>query len=182
MPTIVQTFQGRVTGLWGQASIRGADGKMHPLKLGDLIQQGDVILTTQDGIVRLSPEGSDIELAEGSGGAKKPAIDEIDRVISALNDADPQAATAAGLAGGDGAGDLTPGLRVDRVSEGLTPFALLQGASGDEPLRNIRPPAATTDAVATDAPGPSSIRTPPIAATSRALQTQLRSTGSCTSI
>ena len=77
-----------------------------------------------------------------------------DSVISALNDADPQAATAAGLAGGDGAGDLTPGLRVDRVSEGLTPFALLQGASGDEPLRNIRPPAATTDAVATDAPAP----------------------------
>ena len=103
MPTIVQTFQGRVTGLWGQASIRAADGKMHPLKLGDIVHQGDVILTTQDGIVRLSPEGSDVELAGGPADAKKPAIDEIDRVISALNDADPQAATAAGVAGGDGA-------------------------------------------------------------------------------
>ena len=154
MPTIVQTFQGRVTGLWGHASIRGADGKMHPLKLGDLIRQGDVILTTQDGIVRLSPEGSDIELAGGPSGAKKPAIDEIDRVISALNDADPQAATAAGLAGGDGAGDLTPGLRVDRVTEGLTPFALLQGAGGDEPARNARNPAAASEAVTTDAPVP----------------------------
>jgi len=154
MPTIVQTFQGRVTGLWGQASIRGADGKMHPLKLGDFIQQGDVILTTQDGIVRLSPEGSDIELAAGPSGAKKPATDEIDRVISALNDADPQAATAAGLAGGDGGGDLTPGLRVDRVNEGLTPFALLQGAGGDESARGARDPAAASDAFATDAQVP----------------------------
>jgi T1SS-143 domain-containing protein len=154
MPTIVQTFQGRVTGLWGQASIRGADGKMHPLKLGDLIHQGDVILTTQDGIVRLSPEGSDIELAGGPGGAKKPAIDEIDRVINALNDADPQAATAAGLAGGDGAGDLTPGLRVDRVTEGLTPFALLQGGGGDESLRNARDTAAASGAASTDAAVP----------------------------
>lgn len=152
MPTIIQTFQGRVTGLWGQASIRGADGKMHPLKLGDFIQQGDVILTTQDGIVRLSPEGSEIELAGGSDGAKKPAIDEIDRVISALNDADPQAATAAGLAGGDGAGDLAPGLRVDRVNEGLTPFALLQGAAGDESARNTRGPTAAPDVVTPDAP------------------------------
>ena len=154
MPTIVQTFQGKVTALWGHASIRGADGKMHPLKLGDLVHQGDVILTSQDGIVRLSPEGSDIELAGGARPAK-PAVDEIDRVINALNDADPQVATAAGLAGGDGAGDLTPGLRVERVSEGLTPVSLLQGGAGDEPLRAARDVAAArADGVTTAAPEP----------------------------
>ena len=56
MPTIVQTFQGRVTALWGTASMRGADGKMHVLKLGDLVHRGDVILTSQDGIVKLTPD------------------------------------------------------------------------------------------------------------------------------
>ena len=162
MPTIVQTFQGRVTGLWGQASIRAADGKMHPLKLGDIVHQGDVILTTQDGIVRLSPEGSDVELAGGPADAKKPAIDEIDRVISALNDADPQAATAAGVAGGDGGGDLTPGLRVDRVSEGLAPFAMLQGSGSDESSRTARDVSAAAETGA-PVPPPQALNSTPIA-------------------
>ena len=35
MPTMIQTVSGRVTGLWGKAMIRGADGKMRPLKMGD---------------------------------------------------------------------------------------------------------------------------------------------------
>jgi len=56
MPTIVQTVQGRVTGLWGHALVRGADGKTRALKLDDLVVRGDVILTTQDGIVQLTPE------------------------------------------------------------------------------------------------------------------------------
>ena len=130
MPTLIQTTQGRVTGLWGRASIRAADGKMHPLKLGDMVHRGDVILTSQDGIVRLSPDGSDLVMAAAT---KKPvAGDDIDRVINALNESDPQAATAAGLAGGDGAGDLTPGLRVDRITEGLTSASLPTRASDND--------------------------------------------------
>src|SRR5438876_976636 len=56
MPTLLQTTHGRVTALWGSALIRGADGKMHALKVGDIVNRGDVILTTQDGIVELAPE------------------------------------------------------------------------------------------------------------------------------
>ena len=43
--------------------------------------------------------------------------DDANRVIAQLNSDDPEAATAAGLAGGDGG--LQPGLRVDRISEGV---------------------------------------------------------------
>ena len=52
MPTMIQTTSGKVTGLWGRAMIKGADGKMRPLNIGDYVVKGDVILTTQDGIVR----------------------------------------------------------------------------------------------------------------------------------
>ena len=58
MPILIQTTQGRVTGLWGTAYIRGTDGKMHLLKLGDMVHKGDEILTTQNGIVQLTPEDS----------------------------------------------------------------------------------------------------------------------------
>ncbi|HUG24399.1 Ig-like domain-containing protein, partial [Piscinibacter sp.] len=120
MPTILQTAQGQVTGLWGAALIRGADGKMRALKLGDIVHRGDVILTTQDGIVRLAP----VPEAEA---AVLPPSDDIDRVITGLNTDDPTAATAAVLAG-DGGGELGPGLRVDRIVETLGASASLPGA------------------------------------------------------
>ena len=116
MPTLVQTVQSRVTGLWGSALIRGADGKMHVLKMGDVVRKGDVILTTQDGIVQLTPDRDEPPLA-------RSAATELDRVIDALNSDDREAATAAGLTGGDGS-EFTPGLRVDRVVENVTPASL----------------------------------------------------------
>ncbi len=118
MPTIVQTAQSRVTGLWGSALIRSADGKMRTLKLDDVVQKGDVILTTQDGIVRLSPDRDAAPVAN-----TEPT--EIDRIIAALNQGDREAATAAGLNAGDSAA-FGPGLRVDRVVEAVTPGGLLQ--------------------------------------------------------
>jgi hypothetical protein len=54
MPTIVQTVNGKVTGLWGSALRRTPDGKLISLKMGDEVLKGDVILTTQDGIVQLT--------------------------------------------------------------------------------------------------------------------------------
>ena len=129
MPTIVQTVSGRVTGLWGHALIRGADGKMHALKLGDIVHRGDVILTTQDGIVQLTPEDT------STSAKATPAADDIDRVIAGINTDDPTAATAA-IGTADGAGDLSPGLRVDRVSEAVTP--------GGGLLTTGAAPAATT--------------------------------------
>ncbi|MEP6872967.1 MAG: tandem-95 repeat protein [Burkholderiales bacterium] len=122
---MIQTVQGRVTGIWGVARIRGADGKMHLLKLGDMVHKGDVILTTQNGIVQFSPEDSNT--AHSAMTHLKPGAQsegDLDRVISALNESDPQAATAAGVSGGDGAGDLLPGLRVDRIAESVTPASL----------------------------------------------------------
>ncbi len=118
MPTILQTVEGTVTGLWGSALIRGTDGKMRPLKVGDLVHRGDVILTTQNGIVQLTPEHGP-ETAK----APVPPGDDVDRVIADLNSPQPTDATAATL-GGDGAGDLTPGLRVDRIVESTSPAAL----------------------------------------------------------
>ena len=53
MPIIVHSNPGRVTGLWGSAMIRLRDGKLHPLKVGDEINKGDLLLTSQDGIVEL---------------------------------------------------------------------------------------------------------------------------------
>src|SRR6185295_6703895 len=111
MPTIVQTVSGRVTGLWGSALIRGADGKMHALKVGDLVHRGDVLLTTQNGIVEI---GDETDTAT----AFTPKTVDIDRVIAGLNDNDPQAATAATLAA-DGSNSSEPGLRVDRIVETL---------------------------------------------------------------
>ena len=136
MPTTVQTFQGRVTGLWGSASIQGADGKMRALKVGELVNKGDMILTSQDGIVQLSPDDTAAAqraaLATGTpvaSAATASASPEIDRVISGLDEPDSADAPAAGVVGGDGAGDLSPGLRVDRIVESLTPAGLaLPGA------------------------------------------------------
>ena len=54
MPTLLQTSHGKVTGIWGSALLRGADGQMRALKIGDEVHRGDVILTTQDGIVQLT--------------------------------------------------------------------------------------------------------------------------------
>ena len=85
---------------------------MHVLKVGDAVHTGDVILTSQNGIVQMTDERGASQLA-----TLLPP-DDANRVIEQLNSDDPDAATAAGLAGGDGG--LQPGLRVDRISEGVS--------------------------------------------------------------
>ena len=139
MPTIIQTFQGRVTGLWGAASMRGADGKMRVLKLGDIVNKGDVILTSPDGIVQLSPDDSAAQALAATriGQALAPAT-EIDRVITGLNDANPQDAPAAGLGGDGGGGELFAGLRVDRITEPVTPLGLAQTVTTGNVLFDVR--------------------------------------------
>lgn len=102
MPTIVQTQQGTVTGLWGQALIRGTDGRFRVLRMGDLVKRGDVLLTTQDGIVQLTPQ-ADEPLLAGTGPI----------------DINP----AAG--GSPDSGEVGEGLRVARIVEVLTPASLV---------------------------------------------------------
>ncbi len=120
MPTIIQTVNGKVTGLWGSALRRTPSGKLISLKMGDLVNKGDVILTTQDGIVQLSPEPDAPRVAA----AAAPDTD-LDRVIAELNEPDARTAPAAGLNVGDGTG-LQPGLRVGRISEDITPASFTQ--------------------------------------------------------
>jgi VCBS repeat-containing protein len=109
MPIISQTLQSRVTGLWGSALIKGANGKMRVLKVGDEVVKGDVILTTQKGIVRLS---------------------DARETVAAVNPDEIDINPAAGLNGGDGGG-FEPGLRVDRVVEGVTAAGLLISAANE---------------------------------------------------
>src|SRR5436853_6686783 len=88
MPTIVRTVEGIVTALWGRAMIRGLDGKMKPLELGALVHHGDVILTTQDGIVQIS-DGDEHRVAT------RLRADGLDTVIQAINDRSTPEATGA---------------------------------------------------------------------------------------
>ncbi len=103
MPTLIQSAGGRVTAIFGKATIRGADGKSRPLAVGDYVRKGDVILTTQDGIVQINPD------------APAPKLVNLDNL-------EPTAA-------GDGGGSLGEGLRVGRVGEGTS--ATVIGPSGD---------------------------------------------------
>ncbi|MBP8271196.1 MAG: hypothetical protein KAX42_04915, partial [Sphaerotilus sp.] len=101
---------GIVTGLWGGAVKRLDDGSTTPLKLGDVIQKGDVLLTAQRGIVQLSIEGKRF-LTTGD-----PALD---KLVAGLNDGELDFATGAGAEGGDGS--LQAGVVVDRVIEIVSP-------------------------------------------------------------
>uniref|UniRef100_UPI0037BF073E Ig-like domain-containing protein n=1 Tax=Ideonella sp. TaxID=1929293 RepID=UPI0037BF073E len=102
---------GKVVGVWGGALLRTADGEMRPLKTGDVIKKGDVVLTTQDGIVQIE-------------GAKTTNSALIDRVIADLGTPKPEEPPAAGIQGPGGADNFLPGLRVDRVVEAVTPAGL----------------------------------------------------------
>ncbi|MFO1341294.1 MAG: Ig-like domain-containing protein, partial [Burkholderiaceae bacterium] len=102
---------GKVVGVWGQALLRDAEGHIQPLKVGHVIQKGEVVLTGQDGIVQLE-------------GGRHALPGDLERVIAEVGRGDnPETAPAAGLQGGDG-GDMQPGLRVDRISESVTPASI----------------------------------------------------------
>ena len=128
MPTIVQTQHGKVSALWGAALIRTPDGHVRALQVGDVVNKGDMLLTTQDGIVRLDDLDSPmITMAAAPAlptAVATPPVADIDRVIAELNQPDTETAPAAGLTGGGGGG-LTPGLRVDRISESTTTDSLV---------------------------------------------------------
>jgi hypothetical protein len=116
MPVITRSG-GKVTSIWGGAQIRDEHGKMQPLQVGDVVKKGDVILTTQNGIVRIS------DLADPVAAAKTTEPSDTDRVIAGLNQGDLDVAPGAGLAGGDG-GSLSEGFRVGRIAEGVTPASM----------------------------------------------------------
>ena len=151
MPTLTMSA-GTVKAVWGQAFIRMPDGSLQPLHVGDKLQGGEHVLTNDDSIVEIQP------LAVPT---QAPVLaDDADKAIDALNAGVDEATPAAGLFGGTNGG-LLPGLRVDRVMEGVTPLNYefdtartpsvvpqasgadqgLQGVSADAPIDTPQPPA-----------------------------------------
>jgi len=126
MPILAKSSSGTVTGLWGSAFVRLPSGKLKPLAVGDEVKKGEHIVTTQDGLVQITPPkgGKPLEVKPNMG---KPAHTElaghgdVDKTIAALERGDQDAVTAAGLDGG-ASGGLLPGLRVDRVVELVNPL------------------------------------------------------------
>ena len=137
MPMMTKTEFGMVVAIWGQAWIRDANGHFRPLKVGDAVHRGAVVLTQQDSIVQLAQ--TDAPRVQQSQTKKAAESTEADRVIEALNQGDAKTAPAAGLTGGEG-GDLTPGFRVERIVELTTPAGQLRSSGLDallnEPLRS----------------------------------------------
>ncbi|MFT3666276.1 Ig-like domain-containing protein [Piscinibacter sp.] len=143
MPVIARTTEGKVVSVWGHALIRGADGRLRVLKVGDVVHKGDQILTTQDGIVQISPVDGALRSAQAEGSSGKPAAkaaagDEVEQAITSLNRGDTDSAPAAGPSGGDGS--LQDGYRVERIGEALGAAELVR-TSGDADVR--RDPEAT---------------------------------------
>jgi hypothetical protein len=100
----MRQMSGKVTGVWGQAFVRKADGTLKALVVGDELVKGDVVMTSQNGLIQLNDEGARL--------ARLPNIDSLERVLVAVDAGD--AAPAAGFASG---GNLGPGYRVDRMIE-----------------------------------------------------------------
>ncbi|MDI1261439.1 Ig-like domain-containing protein, partial [Aquabacterium sp.] len=151
MPILSQSA-GTVVAVWGKAFYHLPNGKLVPVKVGDHIEGGEAILTSQDGIVKITSDDGPTVLLK----AKLAAAD-TDKVITGLNNDELDFNTAAGLQGG-GSGGLLPGLRVDRVSEAVTgqeyQYSTERGAptaplaSAEQPLypaaEDTTPPAILT--------------------------------------
>lgn len=128
MPLLAKSQSGTVTALWGTAFLQLPDGTLKPIQVGELLNWGEQILTSQDGIVQITrPDG---QMSELRGDVLTPSG--LDRDIAGLEDGDIDFATAAGLTGG-GEGGLTPGLRVDRVSESVSPLAFNYDTARQDP-------------------------------------------------
>ena len=99
----VRQITGKVVGVWGDAHIRHLDGTVTPLHVGDVVKKGEVVLTSQDGIVQL--EAHPTRLAGAS--------DDVERTITQVGNGDIDVVPAAGPNSGGAAGSLGEGLRVE---------------------------------------------------------------------
>ena len=117
MPILAMS-SGTVTAIWGAAFLRLPNGQLKPLKVGDKVLGGQQVITEDDGLVQISPDRDATPVVR--------AATEADRVIADLSLPEPLEAPAAGLQGGLGA-SLSEGLRVDRVSEVVSPLAFTYG-------------------------------------------------------
>ncbi|HSB98311.1 MAG TPA: Ig-like domain-containing protein, partial [Burkholderiaceae bacterium] len=133
MPMLSKTEAGMVIAIWGQAWVRGADGLFRALKVGDPLHKGTLLLTAQNAIVQIGADGTaDVSETAVAAETKKAtdATTDADRAIAAINQGSADAAPAAGIGGGGGDGDLSPGLRVERISE-VAPAGALAAPSAN---------------------------------------------------
>ena len=148
MVTTAQVPVGTVSSLKGNVSVIPATGgPARPLQVGDVIHPGDRIISAAGAQIQVKDaEGKlwaprdnaplNTTAADDAATASKPdagtakaktaatvrgAGDNLDDVIAAVNTGNEEDATAAGLAGGGGGGTLGEGLRVDRVTEVVSP-------------------------------------------------------------
>jgi hypothetical protein len=169
---------GTVSNVWGAALRRDTDGELQALQPGDIVRRGDVILTTQDGIVEITvgrqfsvrlPPPDDAPIS--SAGSAPDAENTTELVFDA---------PGAGIAGGTDSGSLQAAERVERIVEVITPqqyfYDLAMAPSDTGPFAT----AAETSAPATEAAAPDpepSIARPHIGGASDAAETRVRISG-----
>jgi len=167
MVTTAQVPVGTVSSLKGNVSVIPASGgPARPLQVGDVIHPGDRIISAAGAQIQVTdPDGKlwsprdnaalNITAADDATAAAKPdtgtakaktattvlgaAGDNLDDVIAAVNTGNEEDAAAAGLAGGGG-GTLGEGLRVDRVTEVVSPQEFNYG-TGDRAQAQDAPTA-----------------------------------------
>ncbi|MBW8756573.1 MAG: cadherin-like domain-containing protein, partial [Burkholderiales bacterium] len=122
----VRQLTGKVVGVWGDAHIRLHDGQVRPLHVGDVVRKGDVVLTSQDGIVQI--EGAHAKTMLAAGG------DDVERIISQVGNGDADVVPAAGPNAGGAGGSLGEGLRVGRDSESVTAAGLGVASPATAPI------------------------------------------------
>jgi ribosomal protein L24E len=131
----VRQLTGKVVGVWGDAQIRLLDGSVVPLHVGDVVKKGEVVLTSQDGIVQIEASHAHTPLAGAS--------DDVERVIAQVGRGDADVVPAAGPNSGGAAGSLEEGLRVGRDSESVTAASLdiapLVGPTPTGPVQAVPP-------------------------------------------
>lgn len=106
---------GRVTAVWGSAYYRQEDGSLKPVRVGDELTSGQQVLTNQDGIVEIAPKALSPKLMQ-----LIQAAADVDRTLQQVEVRDPEVVPAAG-SGPFSGGSLLPGVRVERISETVTP-------------------------------------------------------------
>ncbi|TDM08487.1 MAG: hypothetical protein C4K60_03320 [Ideonella sp. MAG2] len=123
---------GQVVELEGFAMMQVPGQEPQALSTGATVPPGAVLLTAIDAVVRLS---------KAQNAAAKASADRLNKVIADLDKGTGDAATAAGVTGGDET-TAEGGLRVDRVSESTNPSSKpsqTQDPGGSAPATSLSP-------------------------------------------
>ncbi|HPT50353.1 MAG TPA: retention module-containing protein, partial [Accumulibacter sp.] len=167
----------RVSAIQGKAFVKAADGTMHPLRVGDVIYEGDVVVTngasrvdlaTPDGLSHVMRGNETLTVdAEAVAAIKPDATDaalvsgakDVNRVIQAINQGGDLDALLEEPAAGESGGSANGGpsfVRLLRIAESVDPLAFNFGTPSAEPVDT-----GTIGAAAADTATPSTTPTTP---------------------